>query len=337
MARATFLHRKADIQRSGTEMSEQVGQMLVEHLKSNSDLAESVDFKEDNTIQNSSALYTTVLSNFIYTKEYDMFQRYFDCTLQLTPADLGMPAGAGAYQIPKMMGAKAAKLAPGEKVEYTNKNKDHIILETETYGIGTSIWRRLIKRGATGFIAVLMTNASNAVLRAVCSEIANSMVAGADDTNTVATGISIDAIADAKYNVQEKNINPDTGAPFGFVANKLILTGLGKNLLTKSEDYKTLFSEGQSNVPGDEMKVRYRVYDEMEIVQMGLVTATKSGKAVHGMVLDSRHYIAYLQETELEVFDGRIPGTAGDEEIIHAIDVGMVIMNAEACAVITAE
>lgn len=324
----------SNIQRLGTEMSEQAGRLLFEHMKENTDLKESVDFKEDNTMSNSSQLYTTVLSKFIYTKEYDKFQKYFDVVLNLTPADLGMPEGAGAYKIPKIMGAKATKLGPGEKVEYVNKNKSEVTLETETYGIGTSISRRLLKRGAKGFVAKLMTTASNAVLRAVTTEIANSMVAGADAGNTVGTGITIDAIADARLNVE--SASDSNGIRFGFNSDFLALTNLGKNVLTKSADYKTIFGYGQMNVPGGELKTQYTTYDGMKIVVLELVSVQKGGNDVHGMVLDSQHFLAFLRETDMEVFDGRIQGTAGDQEIIHAMDAGMVIMNAEACAVITA-
>lgn len=322
------------IQKMGSEMSEQAGKLLCEYLKENTDMAESVDFTEDNTMSNSSSLYTTVLSKFIYTKEYDKFQKYFDVVFNLTPADLGMPEGAGAYQIPKINGAKASKLASGEKVEYVNKNKSHVTLETETYGIGTSISRRLLKRGAKGFVAKLMTTASNAVLRAVATETANSMVAGADSNNTVTGGITIDNIADARYNVE--SASDDNGIQFGFNVDYLILSSLGKNVLTKSSDYKTIFGFGQMNVPGGELKTQYTVYDGMKIVVLELISVQKGSADVHGLLVDSPNFLAFLKETEMEVFDGRIQGTAGDQEIIHAMDAGMVVMNAEAGAVITA-
>lgn len=328
------LIRRDNIQRLGTELSEQAANLFKENVKNNKELAEKFDLKEDNNMSNSGSLYTTAMSKFIFTKEYDKFQNYFNSVLSLTPEDLGEMAGSGAYKIPKMNGAKAAKLSPGEKVEYTNKYKDDVILETESYGIGTAIRRRLIRRGATGFINILMTNASKAVLREVCREIGNSMVAGADSNNTVTGGISVDKIADARKNIESAE-NPNTKAPFGFYPDKLILTTEGKNVLTKSEDFKKVFIQNISNMNGDEVQTQFRTYDDMEIVDMSLINVKKSDSKVHALLVDSTSYLAYLQETEMEVFDGRIPGTAGDEEIIHALDAGMVVMNAEAASVIT--
>ena len=319
------------IERSGREMTEQAGKLLVESLKENTSMAESVNFKEDNTMSNSSDLYTTVLSKFIYTKEYDKFQKYFDVVMNLTPTDVGLPEGAGSYQIPKIEGAQATKLAPGERVEYVNKNKDHVTIETETYGIGTSISRRLLKRGAAGFVSKLMTTASNAVLRTIASELSNSLVAGADPNNTVSGGVSVDNIAEAVENVTQAKNNK--GILFGFYPDFLILTSAGKRVLTQSPDFKTIFSYGQ--VPGGELQTQYRTYDTMNVVELPLITAEKGGAKVHALVVDSQHFLCYLRETDMDVFDGRIQGTAGDQEIIHAMDVGFATLSMEAGAVIT--
>lgn len=320
----------------GTTAAAMAGKIVYESIKENAELCESfgVDFKEDNTMGNSTSLYTTVLAKAIYYKSYDKFQKYFDIVVNLTPADLGMPEGAGAYKIPKILGTTAVKLSSGEAVEYTNKNKAELILETDTYGVGTRINRRLLKRGAKGFVNKLLTAASDGVLRAVSADLVNGMVAGAAAANTLALGISIDAIADSVKNVVDsKDAN---NILFGFVPDTVALTTLGKNVLTKSTDYKTIFGYGQNNIPGGELKTQYTVYDGMKMVPIELVTTQKAAKDVHAMVFDSQHYMAHLKETEMDTFDGRIPGTPGDQEIIHAMDCGFVIINAEACSVITA-
>lgn len=326
----------SQITKLGNDSAAEAGRLIYESIKNNSALCESygITFQEDNTMGNSTSLYTTVLAKAIYYKSYNDFKKYYDMTISLTPADLGMPSGAGAYKIPKIYGCQAVKLSSGEAVEYVNKNKGEVILETETYGVGTRINRRLIKRGATGFIEKLLNAGSDGVQRGICTDLVNGMVAGAASANTVAAGISVDAIANGILNVT--TAKDSNGILFGFVPDTLALTPLGKNVLTKSTDYKTIFPLSQYNTMKGELSTQYMVYDNMKIVIVELVTATKSSKAVHAMVFDSRHYMAFLRETEMDTYDGRIPGTAGDIEIILAMDVGNVIMNAEACAVVTA-
>lgn len=328
------LIKAGNFERFGESMSNEVGSLLLEELRNDAELAESVDFKEDNTMANSTQLHTTVLANYIYSKQYDKFQKYRDVVVNLTPQMLGQMPGAGVYKIPKILGATAGKLAPGEKVEYVNKNKEEVLLETDTYGVGTSITRRLIKRGATGFIQKLMDSGSKSVWRAISAEIGNSLVAGADANNTIGNGISVDNIADAVKNVN--SAKDSNGVHLGLNVDKLIMTTEGKNVLTKSADYKTIYQYGQSNVPGNKIETQYKTYDTMEIVELELITATKGGNVVHAIVMDSENFLAFLQETEMEVFDGRIQGTAGDQEVIHAIDCGMAVLSIEAAAVITA-
>ena len=325
---------ESKIDHMGTKMAEEVGKKLYKEMKADPNLREHFSFKEDNRMDNSGDLYTTVLAKAIYYKSYDEFKQYFDLVWNLTPADIGMPEGAGAYKLPKILGAQAVKLSSGEIVDYVNDNKDSVTLETETYGIGTRINRRLIKRGAKGFIAKLMTAASDAVLRAVATDLINGLVAGADATNTVTGGISYDAIEDAKKNV--RGSKDKNGILFGFEPKTMAFSNVGWNTLAKSTDFKTLVQYGQRNVPGEKAVMDYQVFNGLKVVMTPLISVQKGGKDVHALVIDTDNYGAFLRETEMETYDGRIPGTAGDKEIIHAMDAGMIVLNAEACAVVIA-
>ena len=322
------------IEHMGSSMSEAFGKSLVEDMKENPALKEQYNFKEDNSMDNSGDLYTVALAKAIYYKSFDEFQKYFDLVWNLTPADLGMPEGAGSYKLPKIIGTVAAKLSEGEVVDYTNDNKDAITLETETYGIGTRITRRLIKRGAKGFIEKLMSSASDAVLRSVATDIINGMVTAADATNTVSGGITYDAIEDAKLKLRDAATTE--GVKFGFEGSWIAFSSLGWNILAKSSDFKSLVQYGQQNIPGGEAKMSYQIFNGLKVVTTPLMSVQKSAAVVHAIVIDKDNYFTFLKETDMEVFDGRIPGTAGDKEIIHAMDAGMVARNIEAASVITA-
>ena len=326
--------RISEANMQGNEFSSKLGKEIYDSLEESA----QAEFKEDNNMGNSSDLYTTVLAKFIWYKSYNDFKKYFDLIWNLTPADVGMPDGAGAYKIPKIKGAVAAKIADGEIVEYTNKNKDSVTLETETYAVGTKITRRLIKRGAKGFIQKLMQSASDSVLREVCKDIANGMVAGAASANTISSGVSMDAIADAELKIAQA-ADSATGELFGFKPNVIAFSSVGWNTVKKSSDFKTLTTYNQVS-PINEIVTGFVKWNSgtslMDVSVFELISETKASKAVHAIVYDKDNFFTYLQETGMETFDGRLPGTAGDMESIMALDAGMVTMNAEAASVITA-
>lgn len=320
----------------GTEDANELGKQLYEDLKADTQLRESYGqvFAEDNTMANSTQLYTTVLAKAIYYKAYDRFQQYFDAVWQLTPADLGMPAGAGVYKIPKVEGTTAVKIADGQVVDYINDGKAEVLLTTETYGIGTRITRRLLLRGAKGFVDKLLTSASDGVMRAVCIELVNGMAAGAATANTVTGGATYANIEKARKNIAlGKN---SKGALFGFNADQVLFSATGWYNLVTSTDAKAYIAYGQRNVPGEKVENMYKVWMGLKVVEANLLDTTKGGAAVEAIVVDHLNFMCYLQETALETFDGRLPGTAGDKEIIMAMDAGFVVLNAEAGAAITA-
>jgi len=332
------VYKTSAITHMGTAMSEDHGKALIESMNENPELKESYSFKEDNDMANSTDLWTTVLAKAIYYKSYDTFQKYFDMVWNLTPADLGQMEGAGVYKLPKILGSTAAKLESGEVVDYVNNNKDSITLETDTYGIGTRINRRLIRRGAKGFIEKLMISASDAVLRAVCTDIINGMVAGAsavgDGAGYLTGKIDYNHIEEAKKAIKESKDANDI--LFGFQPDTIAFSTVGWYELAISTDYKAFVQYGSRNVPGAKLEGDYMVFNGLKVVQAELITATKNSAVVHAIVFDKNNFAAHLREVDMETFDGRIPGTAGDKEIIHAMDAGNVIRNGEAAIVITA-
>ena len=320
-------------ERTGSNMSEKLGKLLVEQFKEDPAFKEGFNFKEDNTMSNSGDLYTTVLGKAIWYKSYDKFQKYYDMTMYYTPADLGMPEGAGAYKLPMVLGATATKPGEGEVMDYTNNNKTSVTLETETYGIATRIGRRLLKRAAKGAIEKFMNAASDAVHRAVCTDIINGIITGAAAGNTIALGVSYDNIEKAKQNVRDA-VTSDS-VKYGFIPDTLALTSEGWTILAQSSDYKNMVFYGQRNVPGEKTDNKYSVFNGLNVMLADLATSTKNAKVVHAIVFDSTTYMGFLMETGMETFDGRIQGTPGDVEIIHALDAGLIVMVDSAASVIT--
>lgn len=318
----------------GQSFAEEVGRKIIEDMRKNPALKESAILKEDNTMASGAAFYTTKLAQFIYYKSYNDFKAYFDFVWNLTPADLGMPDGAGVYQIPKVLAGTAKKLSEGEVLDYLNDKNGFVSLTTDTYGIGTRISRRAIKRYAKGVMEKLMQSASDAVLRGVCTDLVNGLVAGADSNNNVTGNISYNKVEEAKekiYTATDAN-----GILLGLTPKSIGFTATGWRFYSQDADVKNAVAMGQRNVPGDQLRNDYLVIQELKVVRLPLISVQKNAKAVHALVADNDHFGVFLNETQMETYDGRIPGTAGDMEIIHAMDAGFAILNAEAGSVITA-
>ena len=328
--------RKNTYENMGTELSDSVGKALYENLQEDVALKESFGtiFQEDNDMANSSDLYTTVLAKAIYYKSYDRYQQYFDSVWQLTPADLGMPAGAGVYKIPKIIGTTGVKIADGEVVDYINDGKDSITLETETYGIGTKITRRLLLRGAKGFIDKLLTSGSDGVMRAVVTDLVNGMAAGVPTANIVTGGTSYENIEECRKLI--KLGTNDNGVLFGFYPDSMLISAAGYKTLSISEDFKTIWARSMNMTNGASPANDVKLWNGIRVVEADLLTGERSDKAVEAVIVDAKNFMVYLQETALETFDGRLPGTAGDKEVIMALDAGYAVLNAEAGACIIA-
>jgi len=327
-----MIYKETQVTKSGSAMAEQVGKLLVEDMKADPVLKESL-FKEDNDMSNSTDFYTTKLASAIYYKSYDKFQQYFDMVWNLTPADVGSMDGAGAYKIPKLISATAAKVSGGEVVDYINDNKDSVTLETDTYAIGTRINRRLLKRAGKGIIARLLTVASDAVLRAVTADLINGMISAAATANTVTGEISYNKVEESKRLI--KSSTDSNSQKFGLSPDFIGFTETGWEKYITDTTIVAMVGYGQRNVPGQKLDNDYQVIQGLKVTDIALATGTKNSKVVRAIVVDSMNFMCFLKETEMETYDGRLPGTPGDEEVIHAMDAGYIVINTSGGSVIT--
>lgn len=326
---------KGNFMESSTpEASVKAAKLFVESMKAEGNFSESIFKEDDNTMANSASWYTTKLAKIIYYKAYDAFKGYFDMTWVLSPQDVGSSDGAGSYRIPKVIGARGVKLESGQVVDYINDGKGYATLETETYGIGTRINRRLMKRAGAGIINRLIQAASEAVLRAVCYDLIKGMIAGASTTTRVATGISYESIEEARANI--KNTTNDKGELFGLEPDMIGFTATGWQIYALDNTIQAMVSMGARNVPGTKLENDYPIVQGLKKVDINLANAeTSDSLLVHALLVCSKDFMCWLKETEMDVFDGRLPGTV-DHEVIHAMDCGQIVLNDKAAAVITA-
>jgi len=304
----------------------------VESLKESGDFKEDFFKEDDNTMANNAAWYTTKLAKIIYYKAYDKFKSYFDLNWVLTPADVGSVDGAGIYKIPQVVAARAVKVSSGEVIDYINDGNGSANLETETFAIGTRINRRIMKRAGPGIIDRLIQAASESVLREVCTDLITAMIAGTDGGHLQATGISYAAIEAARKTLKEAT--NAKGVLFGLAPDFIAFTPLGWYNYSLDNTIQAMVSMGQRNVPGTKLENDYPIVQGLKKVDIDLAAGLTRTYEVEALVIASNQYSAWLKETEMDVFDGRLPGTL-DFEIIHAMDAGQVILNDKGAVVIT--
>ena len=254
----------------------------------------------------------------IWDKSYDSFAKYFDLVWDPKLTYPEIPNGAGVYKLDKEYGAKAVEMSRGKVVRCLKEDTDSVNLETEEYEIGTGIKSDLL-RDAKGFVEKDLTEASNVVLTEVCRDIVNGLVNGAFPKNTQAVGVSHGAIEDAKMILRD--LKTANGIKFGEPTH-IVFSTKGWHRMEKSVDFEV---------------AKYLIGREgIKVVETDLISAQKNSKEVHAIVLDRDKFAAFLRETDMDTYYGRLPaGTAGDKEIIQTMDAGMVITNSEAGVVIT--
>ena len=325
---------KGNYEFSSPEASVKAAKLFVENMKASGEFKESIFKEDDNTMANSASWYTTKLAKIIYYKAYDAFKGYFDMAWVVTPTDVGSVDGAGAYRIPQVIGSIGVKLESGEVIDYINDGKGYVTLETSTWGIGTRINRRLMKRAGAGIIDRLLQAASEAVLRAVCLDLITGMINGANIGNRVATGISYESIEEARKNI--RNSTNTKGQLMGLEPTMIGFTATGWQIYSLDNTIQAMVSMGARNVPGTKLENEYPIVQGLKKVDINLGGLLESNSLlVHAILVCPNDYICWLKETEMDVFDGRLPGTV-DHEIIHAMDCGQIVLNDKAAAVITA-
>lgn len=318
---------------AGKDSSIELAKMWVESVKDLPEFKESLFQEDDNTMANSTSWYVTKLAKIIYYKAYDKFKNYFDLNWVLTPADVGSVDGAGAYKIPRVIAARAVKLSEGQIVDYINDGKSDVTLETEIFAIGTKINRRIMKRAGPGIIDRLIQAASESVLREVCTDLITGMVNGVDASHIIAKGLSYATIEEAKKTLSEARNTKKV--LFGLIPDFIAFTPLGRYNYSLDNTIQMMVSMGQRNVPGSKLENEYPIVQGLKVVDIELAAGlTRGGKEVEALILESKQFSAWLKETEMDVFDGRLPGTL-DFEVLHAMDAGHVILNDKAAVLIT--
>ncbi len=303
----------------------------VEALKEEMTLKEGYggfySFREDVTTANAGALYITALASVIRAAvEPNMVGLEL---LQLN-TDLMNGAGKGAIKLPKEKRVTAAEVAEGGAVTYTGEGYDSITVSPTKKIAASKITWEMVKRGMVSLITAEAARVGKALARKIDSDIITGIVAvcTAANSNRTATGgastrVSYNKLIDSRANIEGYEVG-------GFKATHLILHADDYAALSKDTDFKNALIRapvvtGAPGSPSVGIFPQVEFFGPQKIIQSNQITSGTS------IFVDSTELGTFVQESDVEVVDGRISGTV-DTEVIALQSYGIGIQNVRAAA-----
>jgi len=304
----------------GNDLTEKAGLMLAEafHDKGQDRVLKEkfgITFKEDVTTTTGSGAYTTMLSTTLYSAAVENIKDILE--LVFINEDLKNKGGFGAYQIPRLQPTIAYEVAEGQVVNYFDEGVDAITVTPRPVVAGTAITWQIMKRGMTDFVKFVLQNAADAITRKLASDIVNGLSAGAGSTQT--GGTTYDNVIDARTKVQSAKYT--NGVPYGFLASHLVLNTDEAGVLQKTNEWKNHVY--YANVrPGDEVVINRPslMFGNMKIVITPFLTDAKY------LILDNRKAAMLVKESDLETFEGALPGRPYDREVVGLMSYIMAVI-----------
>jgi len=321
----------------GNGITEHAGKLFAESVRAKSikgdvqsthavRLCESmgITFKEDVTLSTASGAFTTMLSSTLYSAAIENIKNILE--LVFINDDLKDKGGFGAYKIPRLQPTVAVEVAEGAVVSYFDEGVDSITVTPKKIVVGTKVTWEIMKRGMNDFVRFVLQNAADAITRKLASDIVNGLAAGA--FSTTAGGITYDKIIDAQATVEGAVYA--NGVPFGFLVTHLVLTPASWATLAKSADWK-LHTYYTTARPGD-LTVNPPVlkFNQMDIVITPFLTSAQA------LIMDNKKAAMLVRESELQTYEGALPGQQYDREIIALMSYVMAVIYPQAIHKITA-
>jgi len=315
----------------GTRLCEEAGLMLAEAFGSQGDkvmLKESfgITYKEaGQTTSNNTGAYVNLLSSTLYTAAIEKIDKILD--LVEINEDLIGKAGFGAMQLPRLTPTIAYEVSEGSIVNYFDEGIDSVTVTPKKIVAGTSITWEIMKRGMSGFAKYVLKNAADAITRKLATDILNGLVAGSG--HSANTG----SITFANVLESEKDVNTATysnGVAYGFIADALVISSTYWSTFRQDEDVKTsLYYAGA--IPGQPVNAATMplMFGNLEVIVTPFLTAA------HAMVLEKKRNVL-VKESNLETFEGAIPGRPFDREIVGLMSYVLAMLYPKSISYISA-
>lgn len=304
----------------GNNLPNEVGKMLAEAFKENGKaniLKESfgITFKEGQSTANNTGAFVNLLAKTLYSAALEKSQKILDLVDINEDLLRAGSSGFGAMQLPRLTPTIAFEVAEGQKVNYFPEGINPVVVTPTKVVTGTSITWEIKRRGMNDFVKFVMKNAAQAIERKLCSDIVNGLSTGATGEET--GGLSYDTVTDAEVAVN--NAEHGNGVKFGFIADALVVAAANWGAFKKDEDVKSMLGYANA-IPGNPVNASNNplMFGNLEIVVTPFLTHSQA------LVLEKKRNIL-VKESDLETFEGRIPGSV-DDEIIALMSYTLAIM-----------
>jgi hypothetical protein len=318
----------ADFKECGINISKK-GMSLKESMKDKTFMEAFTqgNFKEDLTTTNGSGAYAKLLHKAIITKAYENLQDVLDAVIVFD--DLKNSTGAGSLQIPIGQPTIAYEVAEGQVINRFDEGISEITIVPRPVAAGTAITWRMTKRALPSVMQWILNNASNAVYRKVMKDIIDGITGTAGNTQSGFDAEAYDTIIDAERKVN--SATDSTGIPYGFEATHLFLSYAAEATLRKSQDWKNHVQYAVA-IPGAQLAVNRNVqyFGRLKMFTNPFISGND-----RGFVLDKNYAVAYVPESDVESFEGQIPGRPYDKEVALLISVGQATLYTKAICMIT--
>lgn len=330
-----------NVQIEGSRLCEAAGRLVVKDMARNGVSVESMQeelrlkegysggfatFREDVTTSNASALYVTALASVIRAAvEPNMVGLEL---LQLN-TDLMAGGGKGAIQLPKEKRVTAAEVGEGGTVSYTGEGYESITVTPTKKIAASKITWEMIKRGMISLITAEAARCGKALARKCDSDIITGIVAvcTAANSNRLATGgastrVSYNNLIDARAYVEGYDVG-------GFKCTHLVLHPDDYAALCKDTDFKEALV--RAPVVGGGMPGQAALFPQIEYFGPQKIVQTAQITTGTSIFVDATELGTFVQESDVEVVDGRINGSV-DTEVIALQSYGIGIQNVRAAA-----
>ena len=321
----------------GSRLSEAAGKLLtkdmiakgvsLESMKEQVGFKEGTRFREDITTGNSGALFITALASVIRAAvEPNMVGLEL---LQLN-TDLMNGGGKGAIKLPKERRVTAAEVAEGGTVVYTGEGYDSITVSPTKKIAASKITWEMVHRGMVSLITAEAARVGKALARKIDSDIITGIVAvcTAANGNRTATGgattrVSYNDLIDSRALIEGFEVG-------GFKPTHLILHADDYAALNKDTDFK-LSLHRSTVISGTAGNVEISAFPQVEFFGPQKIIVSNQITSGTSIFVDANELGTFVQESDVEVFDGRISGTV-DTEVIAVQSFGIGIQNTRAAA-----
>lgn len=329
-----------ELQTDGSRLCEAAGKLMIKDMISKGVNMESfanqfkesfsgnMRFKEDIDTANSGALFITGLAQVIRAAvEPNMVGLEL---LQLN-TDLMNGGGKGAIKLPKEKRVTAAVVGEGGSISYTTEGYDSITVSPYKIVAASKITWEMIKRGMISMITAEAARVGKALARKVDSDILTAITAVCTpgNSNRTATGgastrVSYNDLIDARTDIEGYSVG-------GFKATHLILHADDYAALNKDTDFKEALVRApviSGNQPGN---AALGVFAQIEYFGPQKIIVSNQIASGTSLFVDATELGTFVQESDVEVVDGRISGSV-DTEVIALQSYGVGIQNVRAAA-----